>query len=345
MRWLAAITALLAAVSAAQAMGVRESGDWTAVCDNQRNCTALFVSTTRDPRGDGRAGYIMIGREGGPDATPHVSITVAAGGTLHLLFDGRRVPRLIPLVPAGIAFDTQEPIVTTGYLPYKNAQAAAFLEALRRAHTLTAKAGADAPVSFDLSGAADTLGWIDREQYRAHTTSALWDTAPRSAQPPPAPPLPRIAIGAPIDQSQLPQPPKALMDQVRATRCGGAAPTLFVTQRLSADTMLWAPACGMGVPSEDVYVGNDRGENFRPAALPPPPDLDPTVFHAAVSTMSSDGRYIEMLPSDRQCGRFIRWAWTGSAFVVSHEGYMLRCMRIPGYDQLDIFNTIVTPTH
>jgi hypothetical protein len=342
MRWLLAIAALSVA-GPVNAMGVRESGRWTAVCDNQRSCTAILLSQEADGAHPERsAGYVTITRDGGADHAPVVTFKLQVGGKLRLLFDSKLVRSLSSPKILGMAFDGPDLLVTAGYVPYEGPQAKAFLAALRNARTLTIERKTGDTLTFDLAGAADALSWIDREQYRAHATAALWDTGSEAENLPPIPALPKIALAPQADRSNPPPPPAELMARVSQARCGGEPAALFIQQRLAPDTVLWAPGCGTGGTSRDIYLGDDAGGHLRAAELPTPPDIDAASFHASLSGANGDKRFVGYFPFETWCGREIDWAWTGQGFVVAQERLVLDCKGVDSEERPVIYRTEIT---
>jgi hypothetical protein len=140
--------------------------DWMAGCSNTWSCTALSVP------GDAveTTAYLRLERPAGPDG--------AASLVLRLRGEWKKPPIAVQLKLDGAAFPAGGkvmPVTADADLAsviFQPAEITAFVEAARKATKLSVAApGLSAEVS--LSGAVAALLWIDEQQGRLNTTSAL----------------------------------------------------------------------------------------------------------------------------------------------------------------------------
>jgi hypothetical protein len=172
-----------AAAAAPQPSNLRIFGDWTVGCDNGRACHAAALMPETWPE-DGLRMSVRRGAEAG--ARPQIAfdvgsetgvVAVAAGGKplpLRLSADGDGMMAVAP---------TDIPEV---------------LAAMRSAPEFELrKAGGKRVGSVSLKGVSAALLYMDEQQGRLGTVTALVRTGPKPASAvPPPPPLPRIAAPA-----------------------------------------------------------------------------------------------------------------------------------------------------
>ncbi len=349
MRWLIALTVTIAAMTSARAMGVRESGDWTAICDNLRSCTAILVQEDRYDPNAPFAAYLRLTREGDADSVPRITVVVTSGGgAVTPLIDGRPIRGIaqfklqldinwpLDAADAGPSFYTSQ---------FDGAQSSAVLRALRHGGRLTLTNATGVSITFALAGMSSTLRWIDAEQMRAGTRSAMLDRGDRTDGPPPVPPLPKIAAPPKAPQDRLPAAPPPLAEIIRTMDCGKGRVSLFITQRLAANTILWAPACTPDEIAHRAYVSDEDGNHFRAVDLPAPPDVDAAAFHADLAGRSDDPRMAGYYPWLTRCGRQIEWLWTGSAFAIAGMWWVMDCRGVLEVDRTPIYRaeTVAAP--
>ena len=157
---------------ASVAQPLKQFKDWTVGCDNLRTCAALGLPPAEEP-----GAYVKISRTGAADDEPAVSFsTFAADETkkrprLKVLLDGSAAPSL----PAEPLSAQQDGNVVTASLSQDDARA--FIAALRSAKTLTVQliegAAADDATTVSLAGAAAALLYMDAQQNRLGTVTAL----------------------------------------------------------------------------------------------------------------------------------------------------------------------------
>jgi hypothetical protein len=188
--------ALSALPAAAQAKKFR---DWLAACDNTRACAAYGLNENATSQ------YLRIERGPEPDAALKVTLVVEGKDRdVRLEFDDAAIAGL----PSGkldgkYNGDTEK---TEFAIP----ASAALIDALRKATELKViSGGGSEPIS--LSGAVAALLWIDEQQKRLDTATALVrrGAKPASAVPPP-PALPVVQAAKPGAAPDKTFPPAVL---------------------------------------------------------------------------------------------------------------------------------------
>ncbi|WP_187148700.1 DUF1176 domain-containing protein [Methylocella silvestris] len=300
---------------ALQAQPLKQFKDWTVGCDNLRNCVALGLSSESDMSG----AYLKISRAGAADARPSLSVTLMAepkskAPALRLQFDGAAAglpERPIPVRQDGDSVSA----------PLPPEQVDAFLAALRTAKRLTVrlidgKTLVD-PAFVSLAGSAAALLYMDAQQNRAGTVSALIDkgAAPSNAAAPEEPSIPAV---------------KMTMDRTEPKRPPGVAPATDesckaydpIVIRLSATETLWG-ICDQAAAYNFAYrfwiAGPGRPKGASAAVFETPalaaPDSDSSVV--VNPSLSDNGLILSSNNKGRgvgDCGESAGWAYDGAQF-------------------------------
>jgi hypothetical protein len=227
----------------------RDFRDWHAACDNLRNCSAYGFDTQLTG-----GGYIRVERGGAPTAQPRIAIVAHAteGVTFKLSFDDPALPGLPADVQTGEEVDASD----MRRVVFAGERTAALIDALRKAKEIVITRvdppgrKSDTPVSkISLGGAAAALLWIDEQQKRLGTATALvrrGDKPDSSVPPQPKPPVVVAATGlqgAAADKTP-PQRDRAAMKKKAVQQCGeGDEGELEDAIALSADTFLYPIRC------------------------------------------------------------------------------------------------------
>ncbi|MBS0409843.1 MAG: DUF1176 domain-containing protein [Proteobacteria bacterium] len=327
-----AAVAVLASVPGAKAAGSKTFKAWYAVCDNLRACVAFGF-----PDGESEiGGYIRIARSGAAGAAPVVSLAITAddapkAATWSLKIDGRAVPGLAGLVVKA-ADDGQSASLSP-------AQGAAVIAALHDGQALEVEGDGKPVFSVSLAGSAAALLWLDDQQQRVGTVTALTRKGdrPASAVPSvPAPPL--LRAGPAAGQAGLPSHAPVAVRRARPKDCT-ANPTgdmdAPLIARLAPGVVLWGPVCDQGAYSiaNVFFLGDEKGGTLRPLSFPNPPGLaqkfatelsDPE-FDDKTRTLTSfaKGRGIG------DCGEMLSWVWDGKAFQLLGATVMTECHGVP----------------
>jgi hypothetical protein len=206
---LIALVAALAAASGAQAAGTKTVKDWLGVCANTGACSAFGFAPEEDENG----GYLIIQRDGGPAAAPTVAIVYDAGdkqpaADWTLSLDGHPIAGVGPVHAAGSEAGARAEL--GGHA------ATALIAALRNGQTLAVEAKGASVVEISLAGSAAILLWVDDQQGRLGSVTALARPGARPAgSVPAAAPPPLIRAAPPVDQKGVPdRAPKAMIKAV-----------------------------------------------------------------------------------------------------------------------------------
>jgi hypothetical protein len=245
----AVCAAMALSATAAAASSDREFRDWWAACDNLRNCSAYGFDTQLTG-----GGYIRVERNGAPAAQPKVSIVVHAteGVTFKLSFDDPALPGL----PADAQIGEDVEASDMRRMVFEGDRAAPLIGALRKAKEILITRidppgrKSDTPVSkISLSGAVAALLWIDEQQKRLDTTTALirrGDKPESSVPPQPKAPVIVAAKGLPgaVAEKTPPERDQAAIRKRAIKQCGDDDEgELEDAIALSADTFLYPIRC------------------------------------------------------------------------------------------------------
>jgi len=301
--------------------------DWAAVCDNTGACTAFGFAA------DDAAtpAFLKLERGAGPGATPIVTLVYGPGGAQpaqrwELRVDGAAAPGVGPVAAKGGAGGARAKLTA--------AQAAALIEALRKGQHLQLVGGGAALADISLAGSAAVLLWIDADQGRVGTVTALAGKGDKAASAiPPAAPEPLVAAAAPAPQDGLPaQAPPGLASGVDG--CGGldpAAPPDDIVARLAPGVVLWGPECAMGGYNEMsvFFLGDEQGGHARRVSLPEPagasPEGDGMLMNAQFDPKTQTLSSFDKGRDTDDCGSTTNWVWDGKAFELLNETLMPGC--------------------
>lgn len=339
MRMWLGVAAVLAMAGAAHAAGTKTVKDWTAVCNNLGDCTAFGFSQ----EGADTNAYLMIQRQAGPAAQPTVTIVYDSADkqpaqTWALALDNKPVAGIGPVRAAG--GDNGARATLTG------AAAQHLIDALRNGQGLELDAGGKSLEEVSLAGSAATLLWVDDQQGRVGTVTALTrkGAAPASSvHPRLTPPLVRAA--PPVSQAGLPKhAPKSLIKSVSDCDFDASSGEPDDTiARLAPGVVLWGPECEMAAYNETsvFFIGDEHAGHLKRVIFPEAPGVgQPTDdllmnvgFDAPTQTLSSfsKGRGIA------DCGSTEAWVWDGKAFQLAREETMPECRGVVPDDWPSLF--------
>lgn len=339
----AAALVLLLPGFAAQAE-IKEFKDWIAACDNQRNCSAYALAGSDDI-----GAYLRIERGGEADAPVIVTLSVdpreAKGFTVS--FDDPALPGL----PGGVLTgeegegnDFRRVTLSKGGAPDD------LLASLRKAGSIviTRQLGGtqkleDPVTRISLSGAAASLLWIDEQQKRLDTVTALVRRGDKPASSiPPQPAAPVIVAAKPANAKAPRKHPLALLTKGRAL-CDDddKSSKLEDVNPLGGGLFLYQFTCPESSGAYnffDVFLIGPAGKvaALRPAQFKRPPGLSESgrdnlsgltnaTFDPQTMTLTSfnKGRGIG------DCGVEEQWVWDGKAFRLVLERAMPECRGVP----------------
>jgi hypothetical protein len=307
--------------------------DWDAVCDNVGTCTA-FGLTSEDSDGDS---YIRITRPAGDDAGLSVLLVYDApdtqgAQTVALALDGKPIAGFGAVKLSGSDIGARATL--TG------APALALVEALRDGQQLSFNAGGKDLADVSLAGSAAILLWVDAQQGRVGTVTALIKQGPKPAAAVPGPrPAPLIPVAAPVEQAGLPKhAPRGLAE--KDPNCDVEPDkdeaSMDLVARLTPRTVLYGPICDLAAYNELMifFVGDEKGGHLRKLTFPEPPGtaaddfLMNIDFDAKTQTLKAfaKGRGVG------DCGSEASWVWDGHAFQLLRETAMTECRRVLSQD-------------
>jgi hypothetical protein len=295
--------------------------DWTVGCDNGRTCQAVALMPDGDPEG----GVTMAVRRGAePEARPEVDFALDATGAVALAADGKRLPVRLVARP-------QERAVAPADVP-------AVIAALRSARTLSlldAKGGSLGGVS--LAGASAALLYMDDQQKRIGTVTALARPGPKPASiVPPPPPLP-VVRAAPAGSGPVivlgAARTAALRKQQGCVLDDVGGPDTVETFPLDPERTLVLLACGSGaynvsiVPLIAQRAGGEIGIQRAPFDAPKDwwEDGKPVLINA---DWDPKKRLLSSYAKARglgDCGVMQDYAWDGARFRLVHQEEMGEC--------------------
>lgn len=345
MRTLVALTAglTLLTAGAAGASGVKTFRDWTAVCDNLNTCVA-FATPAADAA---EVAWLRLERTGEAGAPVSMVIAVYAeddpnvgGGPWFLDVDGKPVPGLGALYPVqdGSGYWRME-------IPAANARALAI--AARDGSVLKLTRRKKDPLTLSLSGGAATLIWIDEQQGRLGSPTAL----SRGAGTPKAitvPAMPGIAVGAAIAQTDLPKSvPAAVMRLLPDCEDMSDRQVEPLIARLAPGVVLYAPVCSLGAYNavHNLILAGEHGEGARTITLPLPTGYGGGGISDPMNLdYDPDTRILGSFAKGRglgDCGDEIQWIWDGKAFQLLTARVMPFCSGVPGDDWPSLYQAMV----
>lgn len=323
--------------------------DWVAGCDNLRQCTALSMP------GDisDSIAYLRLERTG----------TAAAAAKLTLNIRDKKLPKEFPIdlsldgapfaPAAGRLAASASSDGEVGDLELATADAEALIAAARKSTKLEIKRPG-ATYTLSLAGAVAALLWLDEQQGRIGTVTALIrkGEAPASRVPAPAV-LPVItaratnALAAPDAKTA-----KTLIDAIRR--------------------QLDAPASDLCEKDREVRVGNDKvwpldGKRvligmychggaynvtraYWIATGPTAASAKPVVFPGQRDNVLVNSEYdpeagdVDFFLKDRgigDCGSAGSYAWTGTGFVRTRLTAMRPCAGLPPDEWVSLFRSDV----
>ena len=330
------LAAALATAGSAEAAGSRTFKDWTAVCDNLRACSAFGFSKDTDHD----IVYLKVARGGAGADRPIVSLAhladaVTSKGAWSLAVDGRPLAGVAPGRPK--AGETYETVTLSA------AQSDSLLRAVRNGSSLSISDGGQAVGSISLSGVVAALLWLDEQQKRVGTVTALARPGPQPATAvPPVPAAPSVAAGPAASQAGVPERiPAAVRARLEGNDVCVSPPTSdeeAVIVRLAPGLMLWGPVCDRAAYNviHAFFLGDEAGGALRPVSFPLPPESsEPTIgeimnvdFDPATRTLTSfsKGRGLG------DCGDETSWVWDGRAFQLLRQTVMPECNGVTSED-------------
>ncbi|WP_241241804.1 DUF1176 domain-containing protein [Sphingobium algorifonticola] len=315
--------ASVAAAAAPQPGKLETYRDWTIGCDNGRTCAAEALLPA-DAVFDGHVA-ITLSRAPQAQAQPVVSVRSqdSIKGSVSIVIDGKAIA-------SAVATDDEA--------QFTGVQGTAIADAMARGKTMEVRHGKALLGKPSLSGSAAALRYMDAQQGRAGTVTAIVAKGPLGANavkpPPPLPLVTRAVVPPGAAPSSLWREELA-----KATDVSGCADEFTADQepelhRLSKTQTLVLMPCGAGAYNFSsvplIATGMPGRRSFMPARF----DLQPgwsedaglpmlvnAGFEAKTSSLSSyaKGRGIG------DCGSSETYVWDGTMFRLTEATQMGEC--------------------
>lgn len=334
MRVLLAIVAVCLCASSASAQ-VKQFRDWIAACDNTRSCSALAL------RENAVGAYLRFERGGEADAKPRftILIEIEKGKKVEFAFDE---PGLAGL-PKSLAAPDVEGELAAVQIGLDTTPA--FIASLRKATKIlvtnpeATKADEKRVGEISLSGAAATLLWIDEQQKRLDTVTALIRPGNKPANAVPAPPSPPQVTPVPSNGVPLPKTyPAAILTKGRSI-CGtdDPRPVSGEADALSGNLVLYWFNCRAMSGAYNSWSGllvapRDKPDAARVVQLPYPSGevaVAGIAKHLVVNAgFDTKTMTLTMLGKSRgpgDCGASGEWVWDGKQFRLTRYQSMPKC--------------------
>lgn len=325
--------------------GLKSFGAWTGTCDNTGACVAFGAA-------EDTFFYVRIAREAGAEAAPRVTLVYVAPDetkdtkaqlklSLEQLAPG--APPVSPPGPYDGALDAQSHefrLVLGAGQP-----SLSFINAIRNAGAL-GFAILDQKGSVSLKGLSATLRWIDAQQGRAGTPTALvaQGMTPIGQVPAPRQP-PEIRAGRPdlVREIDKPVMSAAVLAKAKDLQdCEGevvAAHENPEAWQLAPNLVLVSVPCQNGAYnfSTALYFTKPDGSEPRAVPLPLPPGDDGGMARNLVVNMSFDPKTLVLSDFSKgrgigDCGATRSWVWTGTAFALLDATRLDACAGAPPED-------------
>jgi hypothetical protein len=321
--------------------------DWIAACDNTRTCNAYGF----DAELAGNA-YLRLERSGAADAPLRIVVAVQDGAKLKLTFDDANLGGLPPdPVEAKPSNDDDTKRVVLSDPQSVEAATAGLRKAKKLIVTRIDPAGAtpSEPVKSEisLSGLAAALLWMDEQQKRVGTVTALIGRGDKPAAAVPAPPALPAVVAARLPTGPAPKKaPAAVVAKARAVCEDKKLNEAEDTTRLGADEVMYWFQCTKLSGAYNFFYAlliDAPGKPVRVAELKPPPELaargnglDTNInpgFDEETHTLSmfNKGRGIG------DCGSTSEWVWDGRAFRMVGAKSMPECHGVAEADWAPLY--------
>jgi hypothetical protein len=315
------LLALAAIAAAVHPVEPKLFKDWTVGCDNGRACLAVALQ----PETEEPDQWLILDLERGAaaDARPRIAIDVEAPAGSGVYADGRKLP-----VVLGMGKHSGE--VTSG--------ADALVAALRSATKLEVRDAAGKRLGFiSPAGASAALLYMDDQQGRVGTATALARPGPKPASAVPPPSAYPVVHAATRSATPPRRMARAEWVRLRLAACNDGDPDDGVPAdfyRLDATHSLASiPAhCLSGAynGASLLYVAGETGP-WRPAEYDYPldnkDDDGPVGLQFNADYDPRTGR-LEMFMKGRglgDCGTTEDYAWDGTRFRLTYAGRMDEC--------------------
>ncbi len=322
--------------------------DWAVGCDNLNSCTALSLP---GEIGD-QIAFLKLERPAGADGATRLLVKVRAEKledalVVTLALDGA------PFPAPGRRWQTKSADGDTAEITLSPADTEALVAAARKATKLTVSV-ADKILDVSLAGSVAALLWLDEQQGRLNTTSALIRKGAGTAVPA-APPLPVVTAKGTTLPALEPKAVKALTAALRKQvkrldpdQCEDAPADMTDVDGawpLAGGARLVGLLCSRGaynlatgfwiVPGTDVAKA-------RKAQFPQPDgSQDNVLVNADYDPASGQVSFFNKGRGLGDCGVAGGYAWADTGFALTAFSEMGECKGITSDDWLTLFRSEV----
>lgn len=334
-----ATVCLFASASDVSAQSVRVFADWHAACDNLRSCSLLGLS----PEDTGVYAFIQLRRGGEPLAPLDASFVFTFETELPEL------PVEITFTPAGAPdLFTQPPMARIGRdgllrIDLDATATGMLLEALRKVDQVRIRRLDDAPPEeaetvVSLKGAAAAMRWMDDQQQRVGTVTAL---VARGERPPSATPQPAPAptyTPAAYQPRQLEAKAPGNVISLWRKNCpdqDGIEDGEEIGHQIAAETILWQLPCFRGAYNFGtlfITLGQAGAPRLVSFERPEGGVLKPDTNELISGEFNDEDRSIFFFAKGRgpgDCGSRGSYVWDGRAFRLTLWQEMVACRGAP----------------
>lgn len=341
-----ALTLGLSAPAQAQIGEMKGFRDWIAGCDNTKACTALSLPNEADED----VVFLRLDRPAGPQGAATLALKLRMQKlerqfTLELALDGA------PFPAAGRRLQASSIDGEVAEITLAPADAEALIAAARKATALTVKLKAKT-LKVSLSGSVAAMLWIDEQQGRLNTPTALIRKGATGTVPA-APALPVIASKPATGKQLTPDQAKALVKALRTELNRRAPDSCEDTPEGFTDT---DDAWALDDTTRLVVVACSRGAYNVASQFWLVPGTDTAKARAAEFEGSREQQGNELVNADYDpksgrvmfyakgrgigdCGASGSYGWDGRRFAVQQYSAMDTCRLIPGDDWITLFRS------
>ncbi len=347
-RKLAAIAGMFAAlIQSALAAPTETRGfrDWLAGCDNGRTCTALSLPA----EGAETPALLRLERPAGPQAEPVLVLRIRGDGprppaSLQAKLDGTPFPSSVK--PLALSSTEADAVTIT----FDAVDTAALVAAARKASKL-ALSTAGKTYEVSLAGAVAAMLWIDEQQGRLNTTSALIRKGTQAAVPA-APPLPVVSL-KPAPPALDAKAGKSLAAALRrhlkrldADLCEESDASLTEADTawmLDSGRNLVGLSCSRGAYNLSTAFWIVPGGNVtgaRPQRFPQGDGTEGNILtNAAFDPRTGRLGFFAKGRGLGDCGVMGGYAWTGTGFVQTDLSQMDECRGVAPEDWITLYRS------
>ncbi len=292
--------------------------DWIVGCDNLRSCQANALMPVDDVEGT----TMVIRRGGEALARPNISINVNNGDAAALAVDGRQLPVRITSKDGAIEVDRN--------------QSVALIDAMRAGRTMTVRDARGKVIGTpSLSGVSAALLYMDEQQKRLGTVTALVRKGAKPASAVPVPPSPPVIVSpkAPklvprrLTRADIARETKSLECEANAEV--SIEPTYARLDAQTSFALLPFP-CGNGAYNLFAYVLLiDNAGKVSAARFDSQPGMGEGIDNTIVNgDWDAQKRLLSTYSKGRglgDCGAISNFAWDGERFRLSELQMMGEC--------------------